>query len=60
MLDSGFLHKVLGSPVRSRELDSMILTSPFQPEIFKDSMLHDLFCKDHMYPYNFDNVLTPR
>ena len=30
---------VLGSPVRSRELESMILTGPFQLEIFYDSMI---------------------
>ena len=30
---------VLGSPARSRELDSMILRSPFQLEIFYDSVL---------------------
>ena len=31
---------VLGSPVRSRELDSMILLGPFQLEIFYDSMIN--------------------
>ena len=30
---------VLGSPERSSELDSMILTGPFQLKIFYDSMI---------------------
>jgi len=37
-LDNELSHVVLGSPMRSRELDSVILMGPFQLEIFCDSI----------------------